>query len=104
MRHLITLAACALLLSAGGCAVTYDATHLGVPVSLADAAQAPATGTPFSVTKHPVFVMWGLFSGGEPNLDDLLSGQVGAGAGLAQVRVHSRLTWSDLLFTVISTA
>jgi len=102
VRHLTTLAACALLLAAGGCAVTYDASHLGVPVSLADAAQTPAAGTPFSVTKHPVYVMWGLFNGGEPNLDDLLSGQVGAGAGLAQVRIKSRMRWSDLLLTVIS--
>jgi hypothetical protein len=90
------------MLSAGGCAVTYDASHLGVPVSLAEAAQPPAAGTPFSVTKHPVYVMWGLFNGGEPNLDDLLSGQLGAGAGLAQVRIKSRMRWSDLLLTVIS--
>jgi len=102
VRPLTTLAACALLLGIGGCAITYDATRLGVPVSLADAAQAPAAGTPFAVTKHPVFVMWGLFDSGQPNLDDLLSGQVGTGNGLAQVRIRSRMSWSDLLFTVLS--
>ena len=96
------LAAFALLLSAGGCAVTYDTAHLGVPVSLADAAQAPATGTPFSVTKHPVYVLWGAFNAAEPNLDDLLSGQLGAGTALTQVRIRSRLRWSDLLVTVLS--
>ena len=103
MRPLTALAAIALLLGSGACAATYDAAHLGVPISLADA-QAPATGggTPFSVTKHPVYVMWGLMSASEPNLDDLLSGQLGAGAGLTQVKIHSRLRWSDLLITVLS--
>lgn len=102
MRPLTTLAALAFLLGTAGCAVTYDATHLGVPVSLADAAQAPATGTPFSVTKHPVYVMWGLFRASDPNLDDILAGQVGAGAGLTRVKIHSRLRLTDLLFTVLT--
>lgn len=102
MRPLTTLAVCALLLGTGGCATTYDATHLGVPVALADAAQAPAAGTPFTVTKHPVFVMWGLLDSGQPNLDDLLTCQVGTGTSLAQVRIRSRMRWSDLLVTVLS--
>jgi hypothetical protein len=46
--------------------------------------------------------MWGLFSAGEPNLDDLLAGQLGPGTGLAQVRIKSRMRWSDLLFTAMS--
>lgn len=101
MRPLTALAAIALLLGTGACAATYDATHLGVPVSLADAS-APANGTPFSVTKHPVYVMWGLMSASEPNLDDLLSGQLGPGAGLAQVKIHTRMRLADLFVTVIS--
>jgi hypothetical protein len=38
----------------------------------------------------------------EPDLDDLLSGQVGAGASLAQVKIHTRMRWTDLLVTVLS--
>ena len=103
MRPLTALAAIALLLGTGACAATYDATHLGVPVSLADASGGnPTSGTPFSITKHPVFVMWGLMSASEPNLDDLLSGQLGPGAGLAQVKIHSRMRLTDLFVTVIS--
>ncbi|HYK09718.1 MAG TPA: hypothetical protein VEV39_02875 [Gemmatimonadales bacterium] len=102
MRPLRTLAALTLLLGTGACAATYDATHLGVPISLADVTGGPANGTPFSVTKHPVYVMWGLMSASEPNLDDLLSGQLGPGAGLAQVRIHSRMRLTDLFVTVIS--
>lgn len=102
MRPLTILAALALLAGTGGCAITYDASHLGVPVSLADAAQAPAQGTPFAVTKHPVYVAWGAFLAGEPDLDDVLAGQVGPGAGLAQVKIRSRMSITDLLFTVVS--
>jgi hypothetical protein len=103
LRPLTTIAALALLLGTGACAATYDATHLGVPISLADApAGAPASGTAFSVTKHPVYVMWGLMSAAEPNLDDLLAGQLGAGAGLTQVKIHTRMKWSDFLITVLS--
>ena len=101
MRPLTTLAALALLLGAGGCAVTYDATRLGVPVSLADSTQAPA-GTPFRVTKHPVFVFWGAVTTAEPNLEDVFAGQLGTGSTLAQVRIRSRMRWSDLLFTVLT--
>ncbi|HKV70222.1 MAG TPA: hypothetical protein VJN62_03200 [Gemmatimonadales bacterium] len=103
MRPLTTLAAIALLLGTGACAATYDATHLGVPIALADArTPAPSGGTPFSVTKHPVYVMWGLMSASEPDLDDLLSGQLGPGAGLTQVKIHTRMKWSDFLITVFS--
>ena len=101
MRPLTTFAALALLLGAGGCAVTYDATNLGVPVSLADSTQNPA-GTPFRVTKHPVFVAWGAVTAAQPNLEDLFAGQVAAGSALTQVKIHSRMTWSDLLFTVLT--
>ncbi|HTY05860.1 MAG TPA: hypothetical protein VMC86_05065 [Gemmatimonadales bacterium] len=101
MRPLTPFAVLALLLGASACATTYDATRLGVPVTLADSSQAPA-GTPFRVTKHPVFVLWGLVTASEPNLEDLFAGQLGAGASLTRVRIHSRMTWSDLLFTVIT--
>lgn len=101
MRPLTTLAAIALLLGTGACAATYDATHLGVPIALADA-QPPANGTSFSVTKHPVYVMWGLMSASEPDLDDVLAGQLGAGAGLTQVKIRTRMKLSDLLITAFS--
>jgi len=82
-----------------GCALSFDSTKLGVPVSLAGAAPAPASGTPFRVTKHPVFVFWGLITAAPPSLEDVLAGQVGTGARIADLRIKVRARWSDLLIT-----
>ena len=91
------LAALALTLS--GCALTFDATDLGVPTSLAESARTPAQGTAFRVTKHPVFLLWGLAGASRPNAEDVLAGQVGTGARVANLRIKVRSRWSDLLVT-----
>jgi len=96
---LVTLA---LALPASGCALTFDATELGVPTSLAEAAAAPPQGTPFRVTKHPVFLLWGLAAAARPNAEDVLAGQAGTGARIANLRIKVRSRWSDLLVTVIT--
>ena len=68
----------ALALMVGGCALTFDATQLGVPTSLAESAQSLVSqGTPFRITKHPVFLLWGLAGASRPNAEDVLAGQVG---------------------------
>lgn len=95
-------AAAALGLAAGGCALTFDSTRLGVPVTMAGPAQAASTGTPFQVTRHPVFVVWGAFTVTAPRLEDVIAGQVGAGAGVANLRIRVRARWSDLLMTVLT--
>ena len=73
-----------LAIALSGCALTLDATHLGVPVSLASSAQGPDSGTPFNITKHSIY---------------LLAGQVGTGARITNLRVKVRSRWSDLLVT-----
>jgi len=85
----------------GACALTFDSTKLGVPVSLAGAGPAlpPGPATPFRVTKHPVFVFWGAITAAPPNLEDVLAGQLGTGARLTDVRIRVRARWSDLLIT-----
>jgi hypothetical protein len=88
-----------LALTLSGCALTLDSTHLGVPVSLAGAAQRPDSGTPFRVTKHAVYMLLGLVQVAQPNLEDVLAAQVGTGARIANVRVKVRSRWSDLLIT-----
>lgn len=98
---LVVLAAA---LTMSGCALTFDATELGVPTALAESAQspAPAGGTPFRVTKHPVFLFWGLVSAARPNAEDVLAGQAGSGARISNLRINVRSRWSDLFVTVIS--
>ena len=92
----------ALALTMSGCALTFDARDLGVPTSLAEPAQSPPQGTPFRVTKHPVFLLWGLAGASRPNAEDVLAGQVGTGARIANLRIKVRSRWSDLLVTVLT--
>jgi hypothetical protein len=89
----------ALTLAVGGCALTLDATHLGVPVSLAGSAPQPDSGAPFRVTKHAVYAFAGLVRLAQPNLEDVLAGQVGSGARITNLRIKVRSRWSDLLVT-----
>jgi hypothetical protein len=90
----------ALALSASGCALTLDSTRLGVPVSMAGAAQAPPdSAIPFRVTKHPVYLLAGLFPVSQPSLEDVLAGQAGTGARIENLRIRVRSRWSDLLVT-----
>ena len=86
-------------LTLAGCALTFDATELGVPTSMAESAQAPPQGTAFRVTKHPTFLMWGLVGASRPNLEDVLAGQLGTGGRIANLRIKVRARWSDLLVT-----
>ena len=96
------VAAAAFGLAASGCALSFDSAHLGVPVTMASPARTPANGTPFRVTRHPLFVVWGAFTAGEPRLEDVLAGQLGAGASVADLRIHVRARWSDLLVTALT--
>lgn len=92
----------ALALTVGGCALTFDATELGVPASLAESAQAPPQGIPFKVTKHPVYLLWGLGAVARPNIEDVLAGQVGTGARIANLRIKVRSRLPDFLVTVLT--
>lgn len=88
-----------LALTVSGCALTFDATDLGVPTSLAEPAQSPPQGESFRVTKHPVFLLWGLVAASRPNAEDVLAGQAGTGARIANLKIKVRARWTDLLVT-----
>jgi hypothetical protein len=91
-----------LALTVSGCALTFDATELGVPASLAEAAQTPPQGEAFRVTKHPTFLLWGLVGASRPNAEDVLAGQAGTGARIANLKIKVRARWTDLLVTVLT--
>jgi hypothetical protein len=92
----------ALALAATRCANTFDSSHLGVAATMAEPAQTPATGASFSVTKHPVYLVMGLFPVAQPNLEELLAGQLGSGASIASLRIRVRSRWSDVLVTALT--
>lgn len=85
-----------------GCAQTFDAASLGVPVTMASpAAQAPQ-GDRFSVTSRAVFGFWGTLRFKQPSLQKALAAQLGGGSGVADVRIRVRSRWSDLLITALT--
>jgi len=91
-----------LALTVSGCALTFDSTDLGVPTSLAESAATAPQGTAFRVTRHPVFLLWGAVPVASPNAEDVLAGQVGTGARIANLKIKVRSRWSDLLITALS--
>ncbi len=99
MSRITSIAAALFGVGASGCAMSFDSTHLGVPVTMAAAASNTAAGTPFRVNKHPVFIGWGAITAAMPNLEDVLAGQVANGAGVTNLKIHVRARWTDLLIT-----
>lgn len=88
-----------LLTVLAGCAHTFDAATLGVPVTMASAAGQPPQGDRFSVTSRAIFGFWGLFRFKQPSLEKALAAQLTGGTGIANVKIRVRSRWSDLLIT-----
>lgn len=82
--------------------MSFDSSHLGVPVTMASAATSTETGTPFHVNRHPVFIGWGMFTVAMPNIEDVLAGQVANGAGVTNVKIKVRARLTDLLVTALT--
>jgi hypothetical protein len=87
------------MLTLAGCSLTLDASHLGVPATLASSASAPVEGTAFSVTSRAVYGLWGVVKFSEPSLQRTLASQLAGGQAVANVRVRVRSKFSDLLIT-----
>jgi hypothetical protein len=98
-----TIVAAALLaLSATGCALHFDATSLGVPVSMASAASRPAVGDTFNIRSGAVYLFWGLLPVKTPILENTLETQLAGGRAVRDLRIEIGRRWSDLLVTVLT--
>ena len=86
-------------LSLSGCATTIDATALGVPATLASAAEQHPAGEAFKVNTHAVYGLWGLAQLKKPSVQKILAGQLLGNNTLSDVRVRIRSRWSDVLIT-----
>ena len=82
--------------------MTFDATTLGVPVTLASPAGQPALGSRFSVSSHAVYALWGLAKLKEPSLRKALAAQLAGGRGVADLKIKVRSRWSDVLITALT--
>lgn len=93
-RALLCLAAPALV---GACALTFDARNLGVPVTMASSALAPAVGDTFTVTKTAVHLFWGLYEVRPVRLQSALANQLGEGGAIADLRIRTHHRLLDLV-------
>ncbi|HUR95635.1 MAG TPA: hypothetical protein VMY76_13715 [Gemmatimonadales bacterium] len=94
--------ALALACTLAGCSLSFDATTLGVPATLASAAGQPSAGDRFAVSSKAVFGLWGIARLKQPSLRKALAAQLGGGTGVTDVKIRVRSRWSDVLFTVIT--
>lgn len=85
-----------------GCALQFDATRLGVPVTMASPAGEAPRGEKFSVNVGTLHLFWGLVAAKQPSLQRALAPQVSSNSTVAdlKIKVHSR--WSDVLLTVLT--
>jgi hypothetical protein len=99
---LVALLTLLILSSVGGCAHTFDATTVGVPVTMASPAGQPPEGTRFRVTSRALYTFWGLARIKDPSLRKALAAQLGGGSGIADLRIKVRSRWSDVLITALT--
>jgi hypothetical protein len=92
----------AVVLGLSGCAMTFDATEIGTPVTMASSASAPAQGEHFKLTSRATYGFWGLVKFKQPSLQEALSSQLVGGAGVSDLKisVHSNIT--DVLLTLFT--
>lgn len=97
-RLVVGTVAVATLLTAG-CSQTFDATTLGVPATMANAAGETPAGQAFQVRSHTVHAFWGLVPLKKAQLDRALANQLVGGKEVAQLRIKTKSRWTDLLVT-----
>jgi hypothetical protein len=86
----------------GGCAQTFDATTLGVPVTMARPAGQAPEGSRFRVTSRALFAFWGVVKIKEPSLRKALAAQLAGGSEITDLRITVHSHWSDVLVTALT--
>ena len=99
---LLTLPALLLFTFLAGCAQTFDATTLGVPVTMASPAGQQSADAHFRVTSHALYGFWGLAKIKDPSLRKALAAQLAGGSGIADLKIKVRSKWTDVLVTVLT--
>lgn len=90
------------LLAASACALSFDATSLGVPATMAAAPGNAPEGTDFRITRKAVFLLWGVLPASRPSLEDTLAGQLIEGTGVANLRIRVSSRFTDLLIMTLT--
>lgn len=98
MRRVPRALALLLVLGAGACTQKFDATTLGVPVSMAP--PADTTGAvAFRTSSKSVHLLWGTFTISQANLQKALARQLVGGQQVSGVKITTKSRWFDVLLT-----
>jgi hypothetical protein len=85
-----------------GCSLTLDSRNLGVPVTMASPATAPAQGQHFEITGRALYGLFGLIQIKQPSLQRVLAGQLVGGKAVRDVRIRVHSSPGDVLLTVLT--
>lgn len=91
-----------LLLVAAACTQVFDATTLGVPVTMAAAPGDLPPGKAFKVTGHTVHGLFGLLTFSQANLRKGLATQLVGGDQIANLKIRTKSRWFDIVVTGIT--
>jgi hypothetical protein len=86
----------------GACSLNFDATSLGVPVTMASPVGQPAAADSFRVASHAVWAFWGTIGVKRPALNKGLATQLAGGKGIADLKIKTHSSFTDVLFTVLT--
>ena len=101
-RYRFLLPALLVLGSMSGCAETFDANKLGVPITMATPAGQTPEGNRFSITSRALYAFWGVARIKEPSLRKALAAELAGGSSIANLRIKVRSRWNDVLITVLT--
>jgi len=89
-------------LAVGACSLTFDARTLGTRTTLASEPDSQPKGEEFRVTRKAVWLLWGVATATRPSLERVLAGQVSGDDRVANLRIHVRSSFGDLLATALT--
>lgn len=101
-RHFSRLALVVMVATQPGCAMTFDAHTLGMPVTMSPPGAAAPEGQHFEVSTSALYGLWGAVPISQPDLRKPLEQQLMGGKGVADLRIKVKSRWYQVLFTVIT--
>ena len=99
MRALFRALAPLSLLAAAACTQIFDATTLGVPVTMSAAPGDRPSGKPFKVTAHTVHGLFGLVTISQASLRKGLATQLVGADQVANLKIKTKSRWFDVVIT-----
>lgn len=88
-----------LLLAASGCTQVFDATTLGVPVTMSAAPGDLPPGKPFKMTGHTVHGLFGLVTISQASLKKGIATQLVGAEQVANLKIKTKSRWFDVVIT-----